>query len=143
MQLHQKFLESFVLPLKNTGKFDLTQWKYHTPRTPPVYLPKAVTKDIGVIHLQSINTRFYALKQLWYKHYEMVNYDHSIELINQRYDSVVNNLNFEEVATPPEIFGKLNFDAKIYDEIEKEKKYKDYILRHYNEKLVTFGKEYL
>ena len=73
----------------------------------------------------------------------MVNYDHSIELINQRYDSVVNNLNFEEVATPPEIFGKLNFDAKIYDEIEKEKKYKDYILRHYNEKLVTFGKEYL
>jgi hypothetical protein len=134
---------SFVLPLKNTGEFDLTQWKYHTPRTPPISLPKAATKEIGVIHLQSINRRFYALKQLWYKHYEMVNYNHSIELINQRYDSVVNKLNFEEVTTPAEIVGNLNFDSKIYDEIEKEKKYKDYILRYYNEQLVTFGKEYL
>jgi len=134
---------SFVLPLKNTGKFNMNDWKYHTPRTPPVSLPKVATKNFGVIHLQAINRRFYALKQLWYKHYEYKNYDHSIEFINNRYDPVVNDLDFFEVDTPPEILGNIKFDSSVYDKIERQKKYYEFIMENYTEELVTFGKEYL
>ena len=134
---------SFVLPLNNTGKFNMNDWKYHTPRTPPVFLPKVATKNFGVIHLQAINRRFYALKQLWYKHYEYKNYDHSIEFINNRYDPVVNDLDFFEVDTPPEILGNIKFDSSVYDKIERQKKYYEFIMENYTEELVTFGKEYL
>ena len=37
---------SFILPLKYTGKFNLTLWKYHTPRTPQISLPKVSTKKV-------------------------------------------------------------------------------------------------
>jgi hypothetical protein len=134
---------SFILPLKRTGGFDLAQWKYHSPRTPPVGLPTAHTSDIGVIHLQAINTRFYALKQLWYKHYEFANYGHSVDFINQRYDPVVNNLQFHAVETPDVIVEGLNFDASIYERIAAKKDYLGYIHKHYNEQLITFGKEYV
>lgn len=134
---------SFILPMKHTGYFDLSQWKYHTPRTPEVHLPVSVTHDIGVIHLQAINTEFYALKQLWYKHYEFVNYGHSVEYINQRYDPVVNNLEFNTVYTPEDIIKGIEIDPKVFNTILQKKKYKQYILDNYNEKLVTFGRQYL
>ena len=134
---------SFVLPLKFTGKFNMNDWKYHTPRTPPVALPKVATKDFGVIHLQAINRRFYALKQLWYKHYEYLNYDHSVEFINNRYDPVVNNLDFMDIETPAEILGDITFNHSVYDDIEKQKGYRQYVVDNLVEELVTFGKEYL
>lgn len=134
---------TFLLPLRHTEKFDLTQYKYHTPRTPPVRLNKARCNEAGVIHLQAINTRYYALKQLWYKHYEFHTWQHPVEYINQRYDPVVNNLNFNEVDTPDYICGDISFDASIYDEIEKVKGYKQYIKDNYVPELVTFGREYL
>ena len=134
---------TFLLPLKHTSKFDMTQYKYHTPRTPPVSLQKARCDDVGVIHLQSINKRYYALKQLWYKHYEHKTWNHPVNFINQRYDIVVNNLDFMEVETPLPIHSGIDFDAQIYEEIEKVKGYRDYILENYNEQLVTFGEEYL
>ena len=134
---------SFILPLKHTGNLDLSQWKYHTPRVPVVNLPKTRTKDYGVIHLQAINRRFYALKQLWYKHYELVNYNHSVVEINGRYDPVVNNLNFCPVETPASIVNDIKFDSAVFDQIEETRQHKKYILEHLNPALVTFGKEYL
>ena len=134
---------SFILPLKNTGKFDLSLWKYHTPRTPPVNLPNAATKHYGVLHLQSINTRFYALKQLWYKHHEYVKYKHSVDQINQKYDPVVNNLNFMPVETPKDIVGDLKFYSSVYDQMCEHKGYLKFIKENYNPDLVTFGAEFL
>ena len=134
---------SFVLPLKHTGSLNVEDWKYHTPRVPAVNLPKSFTKEYGVIHLQSINKRFYAIKQLWYKHHEFINYNHSVEFINSRYDSVVNNLVFDEKYMTKNLINGINFDISVFDELEKEKGYLNFIKENYNEKLITFGKEYL
>lgn len=134
---------SFVLPLKHTSGLDTTQWKYHTPRTPHVNLPKRTTREYGVIHLQSINTRFYVIKQLWYKHHELVNYGHSVAFVNNRYDPVVNQLNFNETEIDPRMVDGISFDPTVYDGLEKSKGYHKFIMDNYNEELVTFGKEYL
>ena len=134
---------SFILPLKYTGKFNLALWKYHTPRTPQVNLRKKYTKDYGVIHLQSINTRFYALKQLWYKHYEYVKYNHPVTFINQRYDSVVNNLDFMSIKTPEKILGDIKFDCTVYDKMCEHKGYLKFIKENYNKDLITFGSQFL
>lgn len=137
---------TFILPMEHTGKFDLTQWKYHTPRTPPVNLPKVPVKKVGFLHLQSINERFYALKQLWYKHFEFVNYKHSAELVNSRYDKVVNGLDFNPQPTPEGIISGIDLPSGLnesFDEMERIKGYKEYIKENYNEELVTFGKKYL
>ncbi len=134
---------NLIISLKHTGTFDMSQSKYHTPRIPNINLESAATKDVGIIHLQAINKRFYALKQLWYKHYEYRKYNHTIEQINQRYDPVVNNLNFNEVETPEEIIKDINFDTSVYEKLEELKGYKKYILEKPIEELITFGKEYL
>lgn len=133
----------FVLPLKHTGNLDVNLWQYHTPRTPNVNLPRSFTKEYGVLHLQSSNKKYYALKQLWYKHYEHLNYGHGFDYINQRYDPVVNNLNFNERLTPFEIFEGINIDLSFMDGLEKTKGYIDYVKQNYKEELITFGKEYM
>lgn len=134
---------TFLLPMQKTERFDMSQYKYHTPRTPFVNLNKARSNEVGVIHLQAINRRYYALKQLWYKHYEYHTWNHAVNYINQRYDPVINNLNFQERDTPEYIYDGIDFDASIYDEIEKVKGYKAYIKDNYVSELVTFGKEFL
>lgn len=134
---------SFVLPLNKTGNLNLNSWKYHTPRTPFVNLPKSLTKEYGVLHLQAINKKFYAIKQLWYKHFEFVNYKHTVDFINSRYDPVVNNLEFNEELINENLIEGIEFDSKIYEGLEIEKGYLDFIHKNYNENLVTFGKEYL
>jgi hypothetical protein len=141
--LYRNNYRSFILPIKHTGKFNLKLWKYHTPRVPDVSLPRATTKRYGVIHLQAINKRFYALKQLWYKHFELIEYQHSVSEINKRYDPVVNNLLFLPITTPKFIIGKTTFNSDIYDNIEKIKGYREYINQNYNSDLITFGKKYL
>jgi hypothetical protein len=135
--------KSFVLPLRHTGKFNLDLYKYHSPRTPNVNLPVVGTRSVGVIHLQAINRKFYALKQLWYKHFEFVEYRHSVEFINKRYDPVVNNLNFNSHEIAPELVFGIDFDPLIYDTILEEKGYLKYIQNNYNDNLITFGAEYL
>ncbi len=134
---------TFIMPLANTGKFDMRGWKYHTPRTPVINLPHVATKDVGFIHLQSINKEFYALKQLWYKHFEFKEYNHSIHEINHRYDTVVNNMNFMEKEVPRKIVEGIEFDASVYDKLAEVKGYKDYILKNKVNDLMTFGQEYL
>lgn len=141
--LYENNYRCFVLPLKHTGNLDVNLWQYHTPRTPNVNLPRLFTKEYGVLHLQSSNKKYYALKQLWYKHYEHLNYGHGFDYINQRYDPVVNNLNFNERVTPFEIFEGINIDLSFMDGLEKTKGYFDYVKENYKEELITFGKEYI
>lgn len=133
----------FILPMKHTGKFDLSQYKYHTPRTPVVDLPKFYTRDYGFIHLQSLNRRFYALKQLWYKHFEYCVWGHSVDEINKKYDPVVNGLEFNEADTPDYIIYDIEFNPEIFDKVERHHGYKSYVERNLVRELVTFGDEYL
>jgi hypothetical protein len=133
---------TFVLPLKYIGDLNKNDWKYHTPRTPEVNLPKKFTKDYGIIHLQSVNTKYYAMKQLWYKHYEFKHYNHTVDFINGRYDPVVNNLNFNPQFTPKEIIDGIDIDLSFFNLLEVKKGYYDFIINNKNEDLITFGKEY-
>ena len=133
----------FIFPLKHTGTFDVSQDRYHTPRTPPITLPDSPVKECGFIHLQALNVKFYALKQLWYKVFEYKEYGKSVEEINAAYDKVVNGLDFCEIDTPKNIIGDWKFDASVFDKILEERKYVDYIKEHSVDGLITFGKEYL
>jgi hypothetical protein len=134
---------NFILPLHKTGFFDLSQTRYHTPRTPFIDLPNAFTKEIGVIHLQSFNRKFYALKQLWYKTFEFVNYKYSEQEINNKYDPVVNNLDFQSCETPKQIIEGIDINLKFLDSLAVKKGYLKFILDNYNPKLITFGAEYV
>lgn len=133
----------FIFPLKYTGRFDETQDKYHTPRTPSIDLSEGFLKECGFIHLQALNIKFYALKQLWYKVFEYKEYGNFIEEINAKYDPVVNGLDFCEIDTPKEIIGDWKFDASVFDKILEERKYADYIKENGVDELITFGSEYL
>lgn len=141
--LYENNFRCFILPLKHTGNLDINQWQYHTPRTPNVNLPRSFTKEYGIIHLQSSNKKYYALKQLWYKHYEYLNYGHSFDYINQRYDPVVNNLNFNEKITPFEIIDGIDIDLSFVNGLEKIKGYYDFVKENYKEELTTFGKDFI
>ena len=134
---------SFVLPLKHTYDLNTNAWQYHTPRTPQVNLPKNYTKEYGVIHLQSFNKKYYALKQLWYKHYEFKVYNNSIDSINQKYDVVVNNLNFNPLKIDEKLIKGIDLDLSFFDELAEIKGYKKFIEENYNDDLITFGKEFL
>ena len=146
MRQDPSYLENyrtFFVPTAKAGMFTPGHVTYHTPRTPPVFLPQTKRKDVGVIHLQSINKKYYALKQLWYKHYEWVTWKKDPNYLNAMYDVVVNGLDFCEQNTPEEIAGDLKFDASVYDEIAEIKGYRQFILNNYNPTLVTFGEQYL
>lgn len=141
--MYRQNYRTFILPMEHTGKFDMSQYKYHTPRTPRINLPVAHARDVGFIHLQAINKKFYALKQLWYKHYEYVTWNHSVQYINNRYDIVINQLNFEETTTPENIIRGIDFDSSVYDKMEEYKGYRKFIEDNLVPELVTFGKEYI
>ena len=134
---------TFILPVQSCATFDTTLFKYHTPRTPRVRLQQTFEDERGFIHLQAINKRYYVFKQLWYKHFEFKEYGHPVDYINARYDPVVNGLQFNEKKTPKEVIDGIKFDAAVYDEVEKVKGYREYVLANLNPELVTFGKEYL
>ncbi len=141
--MYRQNYRTFILPMEHTGKFDMSQYKYHTPRTPRINLPVAHARDVGFIHLQAINKKFYAMKQLWYKHYEYVTWNHSVQYINNRYDIVINQLNFEETTTPENIIRGIDFDSSVYDKMEEYKGYRKFIEDNLVPELVTFGKEYI
>lgn len=133
----------FITDTKNIGVINEGA-KYHTcTRFPESKLQTQYTNELGVIHLQSVNRRFYALKQLWYKHYEHKFWGHSIEQINQKYDSVINNFNFNLQQTPNQIHRNIQFDPKVFDEVLYSKGYLKYIQENLVTELVSFGKNYL
>ena len=132
------------MPVKHTGSFkQYDQLNIHCARTAPISLPKAAAQGGGLLHFQSIDREFYALKQLWYKHWEYVDLGQSIETLNQKYDPVVNGLNFHEVETPEHIIDGIDFDPSIFKELLKIKGYKEYVQQHRVDELITFGQEYL
>lgn len=135
----------FIIPVNNSGNFPLSSKEHHSFwRTPDIHLPNmAITKDLGIIHLQMINTKYYVYKQLWYKHYELIKYGFNINYINNRYDKNINYLKFEIVQTPPHIINNISFDPSVFDSIIDSKGYREYVKKHYNPELITFGKEYL
>lgn len=134
----------FVTNSKFAENMNLTLSKYHTsPRYVNSKLPINYTNHFGIIHLQSLNRKYYALKQLWYKHFEYKTWNHSIPELNSKYDPVVNNFEFNLQNTPIEIIKNINFDSKFFDPITDSKGYLKYINENYVEDLVTFGKKFI
>ena len=133
----------FITDTKHIGKINEGA-KYHTcTRFPESSLPLQYSNQFGVIHLQSLNRRYYAIKQLWYKHYENKTWNHTISAINSKYDQVVNNFNFNLQQTPPDIIKGISFDKTVFDEMCTNKGYLEFVKENYNKDLVTFGNEYL
>jgi hypothetical protein len=133
----------FVTNTKNPNKMNLSLKKYHTTgRFPTSNLPNKNTHEFGIIHLQSLNLKYYVTKQMWYKHFEYKNWSHSINEINSKYDPVVNNLEFNPQKTPDFIKKDINIDYTIFEGLEERKGYSKYIRENYTEELVTFGKNY-
>ena len=136
----------FLFPLKHCGPYDMSLSQYHSPRTPPINLPAGQLDPSvgGFIHLQSINRRFYALKQLWYNTFEYTEYGKTIEEINAAYDPVVNGMEFEELEIPTRHIGKdWYFDPAVFDDVETYRCYANYIRYNAPDGLLTFGQEYL
>jgi len=140
---NQNCCKNYFIPVKYSESYDLSLSRYHSPRMPRVHLQPSVCMDAGMIHLQSINRRFYALKQLWYKHFEYLNYGFNVNLINSRYDGEVNNLDFLPVDVHHFVYNGIEFDPMLYDDIERVKGYRDYVINNKVDELVTFGGEYL
>jgi hypothetical protein len=141
-----KYLNNYlrIWARPNEVDFDLTKANYHTQRRlPSKNLPVKNIDTMGNIHLQSLNTAYYALKQLWYKHWEYHMYKRSIEEINRSYDKTVNNLNFVPGKLDKVIRGDLYIDPKVFDGLAVAKGYKQYVLDNLVEELVTFGHKYL
>ena len=117
---------------------------YHTQRRLP---SKAHTvqniKLIGNIHLQSLNPSFYALKQLWYKHWEYHNLGKKASKINANYDKVVHGLKWPTQPLSEEHKGNLYIDPTVFDGLAVAKGYKQYIQNNLVPELVTFGHKYL
>ena len=144
-----KNYRNFIVPLKNSTSYDLNTAQrnkkamHETPRTPTINLPVVMADlNYGFIHLQALNTKFYALKQLFYKMFEHKEYGREAKDL-LFYDQVVNNLNFCAVDTPLSIIGDWEFDGSVFDKILEIKEYKKYIKENYNPDLVTFGAEFL
>lgn len=140
---YQSAFGRFITDTKNIGKINEGA-KYHTcTRFPPSTLETQYSNQFGIIHLQSLNRRYYAIKQLWYKHYENKHWGHTVEAVNSKYDPVVNNFNFNLQQTPPDIIKGIEFDKGVFDLMCENKGYISYIKENYDENLVTFGKEFL
>lgn len=135
--------QNILFPVHSTRDYDVGQLAPHQ-RIPQIDLPAArLPDDCGFIHLQSVNIELYALKQLWYKTIEHVEYGKTIDQINAAYDPVVNGLDFCPVDLPPHILHWDEIDCSVFDKILEQRGYKDYINENRVPELITFGEEYL
>lgn len=135
--------KNFIMHVPSTYGFQGNLIK-HTPRTAPSSMTQALkTKEFGLMHLQSLNVKFYALKQLWYKHWEYHVEKRPVQFINARYDPVVNNLNFKPVEINKELVDGISIESKVFEELIDIKGYRKYVLDNLVPELVTFGREYL
>lgn len=136
--------KSFVMHVPNTRSFkEFREVNIHCARTAPSNLKKVQTKKYGLMHLQALNRKFYALKQLWYKHWEYHDFNIHPRILNMKYDPVVNMLNFNKTKIPNELIKNIEIDANIFDELLEIKGYKKYVLENLVPELITFGQEYL
>ena len=135
--------KNFIMHVPSTYGFQGNLIK-HTPRTAPSSMTQALkTKEFGLMHLQSLNVEFYALKQLWYKHWEYHVEKRPVQFINARYDPVVNNLNFKPVEIDKKLVDGISIESKVFEELIEIKGYRKYVLDNLVPELVTFGREYL
>jgi len=133
----------FITHTKYIGKINEGS-KYHTcTRQPESSLPTSYTKELGVIHLQSLNRKYYASKQMWYKHFEHKEWGHLVNNINSKYDPVINNFNFNLQLTPESIIKNIELDSKIFDEVLESKGYLEYIRENFRPELFTFGQNFI
>ncbi len=141
------YVDNYLTILFNINRgrgFNLKLADYHSSKRYPIdSKPIFKTNALGVIHLQSYNKRFYLLKQLWYKHYELVRYQRDAESINRQYDYVVNGGNFKGTPMVRHLAISLALEESLFTKIEESKGYLDFIKNHYCEELCTFGKEFL
>jgi len=128
---------------KSCSDFDLSKTKYHTSARLPLRSGRTLqTNSVGCIHLQALNEEFYVLKQLWYKHFEYINYGISIDELNRRYDYVVNGRDYRLKAMNPKLTEGLYFDGQVFKELCHQRGYKEFILQNLNRDLLTFGFEF-
>ena len=143
-------IRDFIHPMKYSGKF-ANYGAYHSPRCPNSASYGGVVAECSFFHLQSANVKYYALKQLWYKVFEFINYGYSPEHINGRYDSVVNGLDFQPVDVLPEYYSGLRIDFGIFERrIKDDQRFRFLAEQHKAlkdnveyQKLITFGKDIL
>lgn len=142
---YSRCFHPFVIPTNHSGDFATTSKEHHSFwRTPTIHFSNSVaTQNFGIVHLQMINTNYYVYKQLWYKHYEHIKYGFDENYINNRYDNNINYLNFEYFETPNDVISDIQFDISIFDTLIDHKGYREYIRKHFNPKLVTFGQSYI
>lgn len=143
----------FAFPMAYTHPFHETHLKgmkalkgrHKTPRTPPISKPPVSFNDsaIGFVHLQALNIKFYALKQLYYKINDYHENGTPLKEINSRYDHATNLLNFNYVPAPKNVIGNWSIDPACFDKIAEYRKYKEYINTHKVDELITFGEQYL
>jgi hypothetical protein len=74
---------------------------------------------------------------------EYKDYKKPVDVINAKYDPVINGLDFCEIDTPKEVIGDWIFDASVFEKILEERKYIEYIKEYGVDELITFGREYL
>lgn len=123
---------------------DAEKRAYHTQRRlPSSHKHIKNIKHIGNIHLQSLNPGYYALKQLWYKHWEYYNLYMDARRINAKYDKVVNGMKWIPKPISKDMVEGLYIDPAVFDTLAQTKQYKQYVLDNLVPELVTFGHKYL
>jgi hypothetical protein len=121
----------FAIPVKNMQLLPVTKDGIHqSEREPFVNLTKVGTDDFAFIHLQAINTKFYAMKQVYYKIDQIRKKVGNYEKIIRDIEETANGLRFEEVSTPFLYIDNWKFDPKVFDKVLEERGYET-IIRDY------------
>ena len=124
----------FLIPTARMGSLATSEFGIHrSEREPFIDLQKVISKEICFIHLQAMNRKFYAMKQVYYKVDQMLNPNNDTTKIIKNIDEACNNLQFNEILTPVEYIGGWNFDSSVFDKILEERKYEK-IIRDYLDK---------
>jgi hypothetical protein len=111
------------LPVSNNGL-------HQSERDVQVNAQRCVTEEFAYIHLQAINERFYAMKQVYYKIDQIRSKIGNYRKIIFDIEDTANNLNFCEVDTPPQYIADWKFDPKIFDKVLESRGYES-IIRSY------------
>lgn len=134
------------LPMNPSLNAFAMRGRHKTPRSPIINLPLVYLNPDkgGFIHLQAMNRRFYAFKQLYYKVFEYKEFGTAPSEINRNYDPVMNGLDFQEIDMPSHVIrDDWSFDPSVFDKLLEQRGYEEYVKKYGVEELFTFGKEYL
>lgn len=123
----------FVIPVAKMNFLrDCNSGIHQSGREPEVNAQRFITDDFAFIHLQAINPKFYAMKQVFYKIDQIKNKIGNYEQIIKDIDIAANNLQFDEIETPIQYISNWEFDAKIFDKVLANRRY-EAIIKEYIE----------